>query len=533
MAADGQIAFNPGEWSTGTTSLLWDVILAAGFIIGIPIVWYSILIGAILYLILGQLVFAVFRDYWDDFSTAFFAALIVVITGNVIWFALSGMETILFLTLGLLWIEVFRRRKIVLTGLISGLLMLTRIEGLLFILIGIFFTLYRDGIKKGLKKSIIIVLCALPFILPSILLNLKVAGEFYPTTMAGKKWLYYIDSGFFAISIDRIWRFIAVWFVTLFETNWFPETLSGSFTFKYYFFRLIYGGSLDRQPLNLPMNSLPVILQIVLLLAGIILILILLVGVWKSFKYLIKDLLQKKKELSGWHYFIFWFLGHNLIYLSIMPIRGHGGRYQAVNFIAFGLFLTAGLDSVKFIWKRRHILKQKILKFLILTIYILSLITWGSIYAESVRHVNEVHCKAGKWIRDNLPPDAVLAVFDVGAVKFFSEMKILDIAGLTDQEALKYVLKGDIVPYMKTHHADYLIFVEELLTPREIAEGKTEYLNSVYYERLGIKRERGRTLDLEPVIKFSISRNEWYRHWKALLTHSPILAVYKIHWLSK
>ena len=532
LAQDGQIAFNPGEWSTGTTSMLWDVVLAAGVCIGIPVVLFSISIGILLYLIFGQLVFTIFRGFWPGGWNAFFAAFLVIATGNILWYSLSGMETMLFLVLGLLWIEAYRKERFILSGIIAGALVLTRLEGLLFLLMGGAFGIFRFGFREGSKKAILQVVFALPFILPSIILNLLITGEFYPNTMGGKQWLYGFQPGLINLSFHGARRFIGVWVLTLFENSWFPELIARPTTFQYPLIRLLSRGRIDKAPPEFPLEPFPMWVQLLTLLAGSVIMFILLRGLWRTMKPAVLDLWHRR-SIQGWQYLLFWFVGHNLIYLLLMPNRGQGGRYQAVNFILAGFFLIVGIESADSRRKLKGRFLHLLPKYLILLLYIFSIITWGDIYAKSVKHVNDVHRGAGEWLRDNLPSDTKLAVFDVGAIKYFSGMPIIDIAGLTDNEALEHVLKGDITPYLKDRGAEYLVMVEELFTERERKMGKIDYLNSAFYDILGIRREVGRTVELEAVIKFTVPREDWHRHWVALRTHSPVIAIYKIHWLEQ
>ncbi len=51
------------------------------------------------------------------------------------------------------------------------------------------------------------------------------------------------------------------------------------------------------------------------------------------------------------------------------------------------------------------------------------------------RGVHECFYATGEWLRDNTPPDAVVAALDIGALGFASERRILDLAGLVSPDA--------------------------------------------------------------------------------------------------
>jgi len=531
IAEHGEVSFNTGEWSVGTTSLLWDIILASGIYVGFPIIEFSFFLGTALYLILAQLIITIFKSFWENNWNTLFAVLLIIINGNMAWFALSGMETILVLVLGLWWIIEFSNKKYVLTGIITGLLILARIEGLLFVFIGTFFILRNHGFKNGTKHVLTFVIIIIPFILPTILLNLKVAGEIYPTTMAGKKWLYSMDSSFINTSPKRLITFYSGWIKTLYNSLWFPELADKPYSLIFNIVRIILPHKTAGRGMGMEIGAPPILLQLVVIVIGIFMLVILLMGAGCTLRRMQRNYFAGI-EFKKWEYLVIYFLCINVLYSLVLPYRGHGGRYQAVNFILIGFFTIAGIRNSKII---ENIFPRKIISlilFLTMALYIKSVPAWIDIYTESVKHINEVHCATGKWLRKNLPSDTVIGVFDVGAVKYFSGLQVVDIAGLTDRSALAYVLDGNILELLRERQAEYLVMVEEYPNGRsDILQEKTNF-NHETYERLGIKKELGKIVNLEPVKKFSFPANEHKLTWNVLRTHSPILAIYKIHWLN-
>jgi hypothetical protein len=56
-------------------------------------------------------------------------------------------------------------------------------------------------------------------------------------------------------------------------------------------------------------------------------------------------------------------------------------------------------------------------------------------YATTFTHgIEECFTGTGRWLRDNTPPDAVVAALDIGAVGYASERRIMDLAGLVSPE---------------------------------------------------------------------------------------------------
>jgi hypothetical protein len=530
LAVFGEISFNQGVWSTGTTSLLWTLILAGGIYIGLPVVEFSLALGIALYLILGQQLYGIFRAYWNGNKNYLLSLFVVLLTGNIIWYSLSGMETLLFLVLGLWWINCFRREKYLIAGLIAGFLAITRLEGMLFLIMGLFFAFKKHSFVKGIKAGIMQIVCAIPVLIPSLILNMAVTGRLYPNTLAGKKWLYGLSSGFINLSPHDLQRFVLSWVVTFVQTDWLPWLFDRPTTLQYPIIKLLTGGRVIKTMPNFELPAYPLWLQAGALMVAFGLLIVLLYGMFKVVLPALKNLLVKR-EFQSWEYLVFWFLAQNLIYAILMPLRGHGGRYQAVNFLLVGLFLVAGVEmwkSVARFWLR---LRKYALKIIIIIIYLTGAFIWADIYADSVKLVNDVHRSSGEWMRDNLPPGTVIAVFDVGAIKYFSGLPVVDIAGLTDNEALKYVLAGNILPYMKEHNAEYFAIVEEYPPKGKFSSNEYPLYESNIYDKLGLRREVGKSIDLIPVKRFSVPMELWWRPWVTVRTHSPIIMVYRIVWL--
>src|SRR5690606_1423380 len=60
-------------------------------------------------------------------------------------------------------------------------------------------------------------------------------------------------------------------------------------------------------------------------------------------------------------------------------------------------------------------------------------------YARDVRIIDEEMVTAAHWIRDNVPPEDLLAIHDIGAVGYFAPRSLLDIAGLVSPELIPLI----------------------------------------------------------------------------------------------
>ena len=60
----------------------------------------------------------------------------------------------------------------------------------------------------------------------------------------------------------------------------------------------------------------------------------------------------------------------------------------------------------------------------------------SSQYAWNCQNINEVQVELGKWVNENTPEDAILAVNDAGALRYFGKRKTIDLLGLNSQSVL-------------------------------------------------------------------------------------------------
>jgi hypothetical protein len=97
----------------------------------------------------------------------------------------------------------------------------------------------------------------------------------------------------------------------------------------------------------------------------------------------------------------------------------------------------------------------------LLIVFLPSTWRWRQNYIDHVRHINQVHVQAGQWINVNLPKSALVAAFDIGAVKYFGQRKILDLGGLIDNEyTTHYLYKGRVLEFIEKVGATHLAMIE-------------------------------------------------------------------------
>ena len=85
--------------------------------------------------------------------------------------------------------------------------------------------------------------------------------------------------------------------------------------------------------------------------------------------------------------------------------------------------------------------------------------------ANDTANIDALQCAAGRWIHDNVPADRRVASVDAGAVRYLGERWTLDMLGLNTPMVL-----WDPAPYLRAHPVAAVVFMPELGKPQASAE---------------------------------------------------------------
>ncbi len=400
--------YSPGVPSTGSTSPLWSILLSPLFLITSDttgLIWGVLLIGFVFYvfctLIVGKFVYLI----TENMAGSMLSMLAFVFVLSNTWLMLSGMEYPLFMFLLLLPLLVLEHdgfRFDVLLGVISGLAFLSRPEGVLVIMV-VFpirvlqYALGNDlSLKRGASLFLMIVTAGL-IVLPWILYCYSVTGLPLPDTF------YLKVAG--TITDDQVEAWNIFW--------------------------------------NFFLSAMPFLI-IGFIAGGLTLII--------------------KKPYP-------WLLGSSLtlLYRFKMPYQAliNNSRYLTP---IFGLIAIAAIAGFVVFLREMEGLKPKINKSwwnAALVVFIVGLIIIPSIslynrqadvYGQATKNINEMQVDIGYWVRENTPKDAVLAIVDVGAIRFIGNRSIIDLVGLTTPDIAHGNFSGpELVQYLQNESTDYLI----------------------------------------------------------------------------
>jgi hypothetical protein len=378
---------------------LWTALIAPAYPLhSEPRLW-AYLLGAFFLALTGWLVQRLSQLLFShDRLIPLLSGVFCVLEWHLAWAAFSGMETILFVFLSLLVLERYLAgERPLLTGLAGGLLVLTRPEGAVLLLILISDTVLRlpRSSDRPTRRSVVLSICGLVIgsllpVVPYLALNMSITGNPFPNTLYAKQAEY--------------------------------QEVVASLPFWAHWTRVVFVTIVGAQALLVP---------------GII---------HAGYKGVAARERRILIPLAWWAVLI-------TLYALRLPVTYQHGRYMIPSIpllILLGVGGTANLPS------RHRILRHA----LFISIPILLLAFWilgAEQYAADVRIIDSELTAGGVWIRDNTPRSSVVGAHDIGAIGYFSERFLVDTAGLITPEVIPFIRDEDgILAFLEAKGVDYV-----------------------------------------------------------------------------
>jgi hypothetical protein len=443
LAENGRLEYTPGVISSGSTSPLWTLLLTLGYLLRLPYLLWTFLLGGLCLLWLALAGMQVWRALWPELAAKdWLAGLLLIFTWPLVWAAASGMETLLFAALGMQIVAIYAggqggrgergqgsrgagekkrfprspsppllRSPAPLLGFLSGLLILTRPDGLVLLLLVAAGLALQPGSWGGRLRTqaAFWLMVALP-LLPYFAFNLAASGSIWPNTFYAKQAEYQ----------------------ALLQT---PLPLR--------FANLLYfslGGPPDGWR---GMSSAHLLLLPGLLYAG-----------WRALRadWRTRQLLLTLPLL--------WAGGHVLLYAWRLPVTYQHGRYLLAAlpiWLLFGLAGWLGILALGGNGRSARIARQ-VASLTFLFILFFFLLIGAQSYARDVAFIEGEMVDVAHWLAENTPPDALIAAHDIGAIGFFSGRPLLDLAGLISPEIIPLLAdEAALAAYVLQSEADYLV----------------------------------------------------------------------------
>ncbi len=406
LSALGEWSFIPGTASGGSTGPLWVLFIVGGYLLRIDHQIWTYLLGSITLFgiaVVGMLGFKRLQPNLKQWAIV--AGLVLVLEWHLIWAAASGMETLLSaliatFILGSLFKPEIALKHWFLIGLLIGLSVWIRPDGIT--LLGPAGLVAILGSKTSLKQKLIrFLLLGIGFLIPFALylvFNQITAGTIWPNTFYAKQ-AEYAERQDIPI-LARFWQ----QFIT-------------------------------------PLAGVGIALLPGFLITG-----------WQALKN------KRWAVLAS----ILWYLGYLAIFALRLPVTYQHGRYIIPAMPIFFILGFAGTAA----WIHTHFQDTRMIQRVLVKVWLLSSICilglfWiqgAKAYAEDVAFIESEMVAASHWIRENTAPEARIAAHDIGALGYFAQRDIVDLAGLISPDVIPFIRdEAQLAEYLDADLVDYLM----------------------------------------------------------------------------
>jgi hypothetical protein len=151
----------------------------------------------------------------------------------------------------------------------------------------------------------------------------------------------------------------------------------------------------------------------------------------------------------------------------------------------FGLLAFAEFDKSK-IFDRYHWVAQTLWRGSIAMLVAGFIILGANSYAQDVAIIESEMVVTAKWVAQNVPPDAIIAAHDIGALGYFDNHKLIDLAGLISPEVIPFIRdEPKIAVFLNEQSAGYLIAFPEFYPLLSSELNEVFSTNSVHTQLLG------------------------------------------------
>jgi hypothetical protein len=392
---------NAGQGSTGSTSPLWTLLLVPGLLIGAGHRVWPWLLGMLALAGTGLAAARVVRRLlalrgetegsWAT-TAPILGGLLAVTSAGLVWSAAGAMETPLFtLFLLLAWSEQLNDharasdggRRLPSWGILAGLATLARPEGLIFVVL-------LALCARSVRAAILNLVVALAVYAPYGIYCLAQTGRFWPSTLFAKTTRAFAglpDAGYLLKSLGLIARLmpalvvllgagLLLWAIGALATRHPAAPRSGRWV---------------RWRPYLPGTVFPIALPLAYASMG------------RTFLF---------AGLAGNFGRYFFPLAPFLALTGLGAVLAGTARWRGRIRGAWLLLAVAGLTG----WNAGH--------------------AWGqaSRFAHNVRDVNAMQVEMARRLARDLPPGSLVAANDVGALAYFTDLRVLDLVGIVSPE---------------------------------------------------------------------------------------------------
>ncbi len=402
LADHGFLTFDGETASSGATSLLHVVTLAVFIKLGADPVKVSLAVGVVLHLTLVVTIYWLSWTIFRDRIAAALAGASVGVIGFLVYDALNGMETTLFLVVSTAAAAAFlgakSERRMLLAGVLTALAVLSRPEGVLLLgAMGLYYLVSPDREE--------------PLVSPQAFRRLALLAGPSLIALAGLAAFYWATTG---------------------------SPTPGTATAKFLFFREFDLRSQTR--FEFIQGGVSTFVGPVL--------------PWLLFALVA---LRRRETLL----FAFFWVAFILMYFFLFPGgTGHyWNRYQHIFLPAIAVFGTAGLVSLlrSIRFRPPEIVSAAFIGLVFLGAIYFQYNSFREHYKHDVNLNETRQVDIALYLRDVVPEGETVATHDIGVIGYYSEREVVDLVGLIDPDAVDFHEDRRLREYIDELRPSYIV----------------------------------------------------------------------------
>lgn len=423
LAESGEWFFSPGIRSAGSTSPFYTILLSVGYLVELNTFFWTFMLGWLCLLGTALTGSAIFKTLEISIpKPGLWIGLFLLFEWHLVWAAVSGMETLLFAWFVLLTLSCTLRKPVnwIVAGLLVGSSVWLRPDGIT--LLGpIIFAIYFSEIswKKRLRAIFLVSISVFFLVAVYACFNNWLGGGIIPNTFSAKQ------AEYLELQQVPLWKRFAAQIKML-----------------------LVGGGL-------------------LLLPGFVF----------SVYY------ATRKKLWVWQGWILWIFCFLFIFAWRLPVTYQHGRYAIPSMV---IYFVMGLIGMSMLAKNHQpiAMRKRILaKSWVWATAVVVAVFWimgAHAYSQDVAIIETEMVETAKWVQKNTPLDSLVAAHDIGAIGYFGNRKLIDLAGLVSPEVIPIMRdQSKLSDYLSQNDVDYLVVfpgwypqITECRLPLFVSNGK-------------------------------------------------------------
>jgi len=148
------------------------------------------------------------------------------------------------------------------------------------------------------------------------------------------------------------------------------------------------------------------------------------------------------------------------LYAWRLPVIYQHARYLIPSMTAYYLLGFCGMvELLQMFVESKQIRLFRFGWKLAMTLTLLLFFFVGAIsFTNDVGIINTEMVAAAKWVSQNTEPNAVVAAHDIGALGYYGERQLVDLAGLISPDVIPFIRDEEqLANYLDENHVEYLV----------------------------------------------------------------------------